>query len=52
MLGMESGVLLCSVVFWFSLLCMMFRAGFTGTEVDRAFTSYNDMFPSVVFEWI
>ena len=37
--GMESGVLLWSVVSSCSLLCMMVRAGSTGTEVKRALMS-------------
>ena len=51
MLGMDSGVLFGSVVSC-SLLCMMFRAGSTGTDVNRAFTSYDGMVPLVVFGWI
>ena len=43
MLGMEIGVLFGSVVSCCNLLCMMFRAGSTGTEVKRAFMSYDDI---------
>ena len=43
MLGMKSGVLLGNVASCCSLLCLMFRTGSTGTEVKRAFMSYDDM---------
>ena len=52
MLQMESGVLFGSVVSCCSLLCMMCRAGSTGTDVKRAFTSYDDMVSPVLFGWV
>ena len=52
MLGMENGLLLGSVVFCCNLLCMMFGAASTGTEVKRASTSYDDMVSPFVFGWI
>ena len=51
MLGMESGVLFCSLVSCCSLLCMIFRARSTGTEVKRSFTSCVDMVSPIVFGW-
>ena len=49
MFGMESGVLFNSVVSCCVLLWMMFRAGSPGTEVKRAFTSYDDIVSPVEF---
>ena len=49
-LGMERGVLLWSVVSCCILLCILFRAGSTGTEVKRAFMSNDDMvFPCCIW---
>ena len=48
MLGMESGVLLGSVVSC-SLLCMMFRAGSTRIEVKVALYHVMTWFPPVDF---
>ena len=42
MLGMESGVLLGTVMSCCSL-CMMLGVGSAGTEVKRTFTTYGDM---------